>query len=82
MVGKLVKVWPVILSLIAVSVGYGMIRQNVFFQEKKNDAQDVILRSNSDRITRLETTIELLPEMRQDIKTMLRYQRRRRDEEN
>lgn len=74
---KIVKAWPIILSVFVI-ISTIIIMQTTIqahtdsLRESKADRADLRM-----RITRVEAAIELLPEMRNDIKTLLRNGRHR-----
>lgn len=75
----LAKFWPIIVSILFLSVSYGYKNMELnaleISAQKSVEIHNILIESNrvrDQRITRLETAIEILPEMRQDIKTLLK----------
>ena len=77
LIWKIIKAWPLILGLIAVLIAFVTMQNTLdahtnILNESKADRSDL-----RQRITRVESAIEILPEMRADIKTLLRQNKER-----
>jgi len=73
--GKLMKAWPLILSLAAVLMTFAIMQTTLQAHTealKESKVDRIELRT---RLIRVEAAMEMLPEMRQDIKTLLRGNR-------
>lgn len=76
MIGKLLRSWPVIVTLLTIATVYGAVRATVEAHTASIRQIEIDVRENSVRIARLEQISLMIPEMREDIKTMLRYKSR------
>lgn len=77
-IGKLVKLWPIILGLVMVAVAWGTVQTKLTYMEKgfgKIEDHEIIISQHSE-------ALKILPEMREDIKSLLREVRRERYERN
>lgn len=80
--GRVIKMWPVILAALMCAVAFGVLKTEVSGQGAEIKETKAIVDRHSQQITRLETIAEMIPELRADVKSLLRSQRVSRDTES
>lgn len=71
-IAKFTKLWPIILSALVAAIAFGSIRTEVTENQDLDKRQEFRLEKQGDRIARLEQAVQDIPEIRRDIKEILR----------
>lgn len=69
--GKLVNAWPIILSVIAVIVSFAIMQTTLMEHGESLKTNLIEHKDVMNRLARLETISDMIPEMRNDIKRLL-----------
>lgn len=69
---KVVRAWPLLLSLLGLIAAFAVMETTLKAHEEAIIRNSEDHREMMDRLTRVETIAEMIPEMRQDIKLLLR----------
>jgi len=72
---RLLKLWPVIISLLLVATAFAVVQVKVDLNSKGLDENKIEHDEFRTRITRLENMPEMITEMRNDIKTLIKSRR-------
>lgn len=69
---RYIKLWPIVLAIVALVSSFALMK-NAVAQNTKDVMQNRVEHKEIfQRLDRVETVIEMIPEMRQDIKTLLK----------
>ncbi len=72
---KIIRLWPIIISVVLVLVTFGMIKKELAYTAEELDSNRLWHEEIDERIARLEEAMNQLPEIRADIKCILKEMR-------
>lgn len=80
LVGKLVRIWPLIVGVVLVILAFGSIQTKIVYIEKDAQESKVRIDNHEGLLYQHAEALRMLPEMRADIKSLLKETRRDRSD--
>lgn len=75
-IDKVSKYWQIITAIVLIVIGYTTMQVKIQYMEKSLDKKEVTDAVQDKDIARHEQTLQIIPEMRDDIKRILREMKR------